>query len=235
MFGMPSTTAYDLRFRALGIPVRVHPFFWLFSAMLGPQDRGLGEILTWVLCVFVSILVHEYGHGLMGRAFGHRASIVLYGFGGLCYSEAERQSPGQRLAVLFAGPGAGFLLAGLLLGGYFAAGSPELNPTASEVFSDLIFINIVWGILNLLPIVPLDGGRIADVLFNLISRRNGTRWAHVLSLLTAALMAFFMFSIRQIYSALFFIVLAAINYQALQAIHHQYLLSRDDEEWWRQA
>src|SRR3954447_11140833 len=99
MLGMPEPTAYDLRFRFLGIPVRVHPLFWLFSAFLAGNEE-LMPVAIWIGCVFISILVHEFGHGLMGRAFGYSPSIVLYSMGGLCYSEAERQTPWRRLAVL---------------------------------------------------------------------------------------------------------------------------------------
>ena len=62
-------------------------------------------MLIWIGCVFVSILVHEYGHGLMSRLFRFSPSIVLYGMGGSATPRAERQTPWQRLAVLFAGPG----------------------------------------------------------------------------------------------------------------------------------
>jgi hypothetical protein len=94
MLGMPEPTPYDLRFRLLGIPVRVHPLFWLATAVLGSGgSETLGPILIWIGCVFVSILVHEYGHGLMARLFRCRPSIVLYGLGGLCAYDAERQSP----------------------------------------------------------------------------------------------------------------------------------------------
>ena len=110
-----SETPYDLRFRFLDVPVRIHPMFWLVSAVLGWQDHDLGAVALWVACVFVSILVHEYGHALMAKAYDCSPSIVLWGLGGLCYSQAERQTPLQRLAVILSGPGAGFGLFGLLL------------------------------------------------------------------------------------------------------------------------
>ena len=62
MFGV-SETPYDLRFHALGIPVRVHPLFWLGAALLAGRADDLAVIVIWVACVFVSILVHEYGMG----------------------------------------------------------------------------------------------------------------------------------------------------------------------------
>ena len=62
-------TPYDLRFRLLGIPVRIHPMFWLIMALLGWENRNLGAVLLWVACALVSILVHEFGHGLMSKAY----------------------------------------------------------------------------------------------------------------------------------------------------------------------
>src|SRR5262249_28257152 len=110
-----SETPYDVRFRLLGIPVRIHPLFWLVTVALGWQDHDVPSVAIWVACVFVSILVHEYGHGLMAKAFDASPSIVLWGLGGLCYSHGERQSSRQRLAVILSGPGAGFLLLALVV------------------------------------------------------------------------------------------------------------------------
>src|SRR5512135_573735 len=159
MLGMPEPTPYDLRFRFLGIPVRVHPSFWLVAALLGSvDDRGFNpqSTLLWVACVFVSILVHEYGHGLMSRIFRCSPAIALYGMGGVCYSEAERQSPWQRLAVLIGGPGAGFLLyhAFRIVQRLFSLGVLS-NPLGREVVVIMLWINWYWSLLNLFPIWPL--------------------------------------------------------------------------------
>jgi len=125
-----SETPYDLRFSLLGIPVRVHPLFWLVAVVLGfgRNDRNLALVVVWVACVFVSILVHEYGHALMARAFGSSPSIVLWGMGGLCYSQAERQTLLQRLAVVLSGPAAGlglYVLVMLVASGTFGISASE--------------------------------------------------------------------------------------------------------------
>ena len=87
MFGFPSPTPYDLKFRLLGIPVRVNPFFWALAAFLGWNSESglvfLNRILVWIACVFISILVHEFGHVFAGRLFGRESNIILYSFGGL--------------------------------------------------------------------------------------------------------------------------------------------------------
>ncbi|HEV3168548.1 MAG TPA: site-2 protease family protein [Isosphaeraceae bacterium] len=234
MLGAPASTDYDLRFRMLGIPVRVQPWFWVVSAMLGASHAKIEQILIWVVCVFVSIIVHEFGHGLMAKAFGYAPTIVLYGMGGLCYSDGERQSPGQRLAVLICGPVAGFLLAGLIIGGYLAAGRPTLSATGTEVFNDMLFINIAWGIFNLMPVWPLDGGQITAVILTYFSPRHGMRRSHIVSLVAAALLAMLALRLNQIFIAVFLGLLAFQNYQILQSIHQQYAqYGGDDADWWK--
>ena len=64
--------------------------------------------------MFVSILIHEFGHVWMGQAFGSRGHIVLYGFGGLAIGSNRLDSRWQRIAVSFAGPLAGFAFLGIL-------------------------------------------------------------------------------------------------------------------------
>ena len=91
----PPRTAYDLHFRLLGIPVRITPFFWVASVLLGwnlaqgfsAQSQGelsVGvALIIWTLAVLLSILVHEFGHALAFRLFGVESDVVLYHFGGL--------------------------------------------------------------------------------------------------------------------------------------------------------
>src|SRR5438132_1680348 len=112
-----------------GIPMRVHPTFWLFMAFLGWQyiNIGVGYLLLWVVCGFVSILVHELGHAFMGMAFGRPASIVLYTLGGFAMGDYHLANRGQRIAIYFAGPGAGFVLYGLAWA-TFHYGLRQLDP-----------------------------------------------------------------------------------------------------------
>jgi membrane-associated protease RseP (regulator of RpoE activity) len=236
MLGAPEPTAYDVRFRFLGMPVRVHPLFWLVTALMGGAggEENLGPILIWIGCVFVSILAHEYGHGLMARVFRCSPSIVLYGMGGLCYSQTERQTPWQRLAVLLAGPGAGLAVFGCLVLGLLVMGGPR-SSVGHEIVQDLIQINLFWSLFNLLPIWPLDGGQIAGVVLTMINRRKGMNWAHVVSLVTAALTAVLWFKINQLFMGFFFALLAVVNFQVLQAHHHaaKYGAMEEDTDWWK--
>jgi stage IV sporulation protein FB len=264
MYGV-SETPYDLRFRALGIPVRVHPLFWLGSALMAGSSRDLSLMVTWVGCVFISILIHEYGHGLMAKAVDSSPSIVLWVGGGLCYSQTDRESRLQRLAVVLCGPGAGFLLAGAVmlvtsalygltpgehLGVVLAfLGFPEKGPALSfqhymqmgqvtfQIYYFLLFINVIWSLVNLLPIFPLDGGRVSEIVLSYINPREGRRWSHIISLVLAGLLAVLAFARIEdgsYFLPFFFLFFAVVNYQILQSIHQaqSYGLS-NDEDWWR--
>jgi membrane-associated protease RseP (regulator of RpoE activity) len=258
-----ASTPYDLKFRMLDIPVRIHPFFWLVTACLGWENNNLPAVFVWVVCVFVSILVHEYGHGLMAKRFHGSPSIVLYGLGGLCASSGER-TDGQRIAVLIAGPGAGFVLCGIVMAISslaFGITIPEhlgiitsmigLNPerqgvfgvfgklpseTAFEIYYHMIWINLMWGLVNLLPIWPLDGGQILQVGLARFDPRQGVRRSHIVSLLTAGLVAVISISINRhtYFVAILFGMLAFLNYQVLQSLQQARSFGvYQDDDWWR--
>jgi stage IV sporulation protein FB len=253
-----STTPYDLRFRLLDIPVRVHPLFWLTAALMRWREGDLPAVIMWIACVFVSILVHEFGHGLMAKYFRGSPSVVLYALGGLCYSQGER-TPSQRLAVLFGGPGAGFLLCGLVM--LIASLAYAITPaehvelllelvgltsnlpsaldritsrTPALLYLFMVQINFFWGLINLLPVWPLDGGQATQVVLTMFDRRHGVRRGHIVSLLTAGIIAVFAASREDYFLALMFGILAFMNYQSLQSLHQASSFGLDhDDDWWR--
>ena len=249
MLGVPATTEFDLKFRLLGIPVRVHPLFWVLAAFLGWSNRHFGEILVWIGCVFVSILVHEFGHGLTARALIRRNPfVVLYMMGGLCVYDQDDRRPWRRVGILLMGPGAGFLLliataiVGTLLTGVTPLGTQVhdvptwVTPLVWEGYSDLILINLVWGIFNLLPIFPLDGGQIVQTLLLMRNRREGARWSYIVSIGMAALLAVYLYQRGQSINALLIAYLGLINFQLLQAARFQGQYDNrfeDDDNWWR--
>ena len=225
MLGSAPTTPYDLRFRLFGVPVRVHPLFWLVMVFLSQQSNDLRMALVFVACAFLSILVHEFGHGLAGRLVGDEPTeVVLYAMGGYCAFTGTRVSPWRKVFVLACGPGAGFLLFGLVFAYALATARSDRSPLAEEALNNLLYINLAWGVLNLFPIWPLDGGRIVGVLLPLLNRRHGERWAHVLSLLTAGGLAAWWFSRHDFFMALWFGYFGYINYEVLRSMHdaHRY-------------
>jgi stage IV sporulation protein FB len=232
--------------------------------VLGWRENNLAMVVFWVACVFVSILVHEYGHGLTAKAFHASPSIILWGLGGLCETHSSRQTPLQRLIVVLSGPGAGFVLcflvmvvASLIFGitpaehlsvieklvgihpqldDYRAAFMKLRSESNQEIYWNLVQINLLWGLVNLLPIWPLDGGRVSEIALSAINRSQGARWGHIVSLLVAGSLAVLAASFRSsgLMLPLFFAYFAMINYQMLQSIQQAQAMGLyQDDEWWR--
>lgn len=124
----PPHTQYDLHFSIFGIPVRVHPLFFLLPVLWGADSGGDGSnriftVLIFVAVFLVSILVHELGHSLAMLSMGQRSRIVLYLMGGVAipddargFGRRTRLSTRDEILIYAAGPAAGFLLALLLIG-----------------------------------------------------------------------------------------------------------------------
>lgn len=233
----PSETRYDLYFVLFGIPIRVHPLFWLVAVFLGMQVGDLFALLAWVLAVFIAILVHEMGHALVMRSFGYYPSITLYGLGGMTHYGMRtigRRSPGTagRIAITAAGPAAGFLFAGILglvlvllrkpvivatgfpFGIYLFA---QLDsPWMGQLVNYLFFVTIGWGILNLLPVLPLDGGQIVRELWTSVDPHWGAWRTVQLSFLVAVAIAVLAALQGSFFLAILFGYMAFVNYQALR-------------------
>jgi Zn-dependent protease len=239
MLGNSAPTPYDLRFSLLGIPVRVHPLFWLFSAMMGWDADDPNRTLLWIACVFVSILVHEFGHALSANAFGWPPEVVLYSFGGYAaFHPTFGHTRGRSVLILLAGPGAGFVLFGviwcvtqLLLAQQVLSDDPRFligDPTASTglrylsfVLVQMEFINLWWGLVNLLPVFPLDGGQIARNVLTGLRPREGLELSLKLSLLVGGGVAAYFFMEHRTYAGILFAALAIESLQNLQGTRYR--------------
>ena len=198
MLAEPERTAYDLRFRFLGFPVRVHPFFWLLIVLIN-GDRllraGPEYLLMWIGVVFVSILIHELGHALAFRRYGADAEIILYAFGGLAVSRDTVSGRWRRIAIALAGPAAGFVVYGIVYGTNAAFewakdsnGRPTNGPELWFLYTQLVWVNLFWGLLNLLPVYPLDGGQVSRELCMMKWGTRGTRVSLKISFVVALVM-----------------------------------------------
>jgi Zn-dependent protease len=230
-----------LRFRLGSIPVEVHPSHLLVSGLLAwlMLDRGVPTqqqevwpyrqlanpegpeytltaalfVLSWVLIVFVSALVHELGHALAGRAFGYRPSISLVWMGGHTRTNAPGPIPWKQLVVLTAaGP-----LFGLALGvgawvGYRHAGE---NEVLDFLLGWMAVANLVWTVVNLLPVLPLDGGHIVSAVAQRFFGMAGFLGAQVLALLVSLGLVLFAVAARAPLMGLFF---GVYGWQALRLL-----------------
>lgn len=226
----PNPSPADLKWRMLGTDVRVHPSFWLMTAVLGwsladPQRGGnLGHLLLWILVVFVSILIHEFGHVVAGRMFGSPGHIVLYSFGGLAVGSNNLSNRWQRIIVSFAGPLAQFIVYGLVLLGAQrllsdADTAIDSNPLLLRAVDFLLFVNLYWPLFNLLPIWPLDGGQIARETLTWFMPRKGLVASLGLSALCSGAIAVYFLNKQQFFNALLFGMFALSAFQMLQQVN----------------
>ncbi|MBS2027947.1 MAG: hypothetical protein JST54_08605 [Deltaproteobacteria bacterium] len=191
LFAGPQRPGGRSTFQLGPIPVRVEFSFWLTAALLGYlMTGGMGAAtLVVVGVVFVSVLIHELGHALAYLSRGARAEVLLYGAGGLTMGRRDAPfRPGERLFTALAGP-----LAGMVFGAgvYFAqkAHGPFANPLAGVAIEATLFTTIGWGIFNLLPVLPMDGGHVLESLLCLKDELRGRIWARYVSIGFAAVLA----------------------------------------------
>lgn len=204
-----------LRFRVFGFPVSVEWFFWLTCFLLGgglrmESARDLPGILLWTIAVFFSIMVHELGHAFAGRRYGTAPIIHLHGFGGVTMFQGRPFNRRQNILVSAAGPAASLALGLIVLAiAPVLAGDAPRGSAADKLTWYFLWINFFWTIVNLLPILPLDGGQIARDLLG-PKRIEITRWIGVTF---AAVVAWWAFSNGLVFLGLMLAYLGFMNYQ----------------------
>jgi Zn-dependent protease len=236
----PESRAGEWCFRLFGVEVRVK--FW-FATLLFCGGRDTRSALVWVAVCFVSILLHEFGHVVAFRLFGTDAYAVLYGFGGLAVADHRIEGTLAQFVVAIAGPVAGFCLALAVAGVAHAVGVavhvgwhmflpaisawPDITPSNVARFqsnylwyvllNDLLFVNFYWGLVNLLPLYPLDGSHAACAVLERRDPYNGRRTSLLVSAIVGALLALFGVLERNLYLILLFGILAASSAQQLDS------------------
>jgi Zn-dependent protease len=178
------------RFRIGPFPVTVHVSFLFAAVLVGSyglteaRDNlmfALQDVVLWVFVVFVSVLVHELGHALVGVAFGGRPEIELEGFGGVTFPKLPRRpGAGRQLLLSVAGPVAGLALGGVALA-LTAWLSPPPRSIARVVLSRFWWTSLYWAILNLVPVLPLDGGQMLMAGLEGIRKKPSVRLASWIS------------------------------------------------------
>ncbi|MCB9740532.1 MAG: site-2 protease family protein [Deltaproteobacteria bacterium] len=155
-------------FTIAGIPVTVSMWhvllmgFIFYNQLQHSVALGVGAIL---IAIF-SVLMHEMGHALVSARYGLAPRVELNGMGGVTM-HAPARGDLQVFFITSAGPAANFALAGLL----WAAQDLAEGMLAQIVWLGMA-INVVWGLYNLLPVLPLDGGTLTLLLLRRIFRRG---------------------------------------------------------------
>ncbi len=183
-------------FSLLGIPVRVDPLFLGVMLLLGLtwSSFGLEYLASWMVIGISSVLLHEFGHALAFRSFGFEPKIALVGLGGLTSAEtplvgSARLTPARHIAVSLAGPLSTLVLIGVpaLL---YQQSLSRPDQLTRVVLEQVIFANLYWALLNLLPVLPLDGGQVVASLLEMVFGRRGQQIALGLSLAIGGVLLF---------------------------------------------
>jgi stage IV sporulation protein FB len=222
-------TGYDLRFSLFGIPVTVSPFFWVTAALLGwplliGETGGPANLIAWMLSVFVSILVHEFGHALTMRAFGHDPEVVLHHFGGYAMYRG-RETPFRSLLISTAGPAIQLVLFAGLFGFTLwlrdTGRLPERGTPLDALLDSMLQINLFWPLLNMLPVLPLDGGRMLHAILQLFGVRSAEDWALRVGVFVGVVAAvLFLVFLNAFLAGAMFAFMAMENYRSLKGQRH---------------
>ena len=180
-----------IRFSFFGIPVEIQPWFWISLAVIGgalgaDDANAMLRTALFVLAGALSIFIHELGHALTGRAFGAPTAIILYAFGGLATFPSGIFTRTQDFLVSAAGPAVQLVLA--------AAAWLVLRlvplPTAGAFWLvlSLYHVSLYWALLNLIPVIPLDGGHMLQSLLGPRQLRLALRISTIAAIAAAILL-----------------------------------------------
>jgi len=166
--------------RPFGIPVYVSPYWFIIAGVfiviyannLSALGRDLRYVVAaaFVVLLYVSVLFHELSHSLVARGFGLPVRrILLYPLGGFSEIEREAPTPGREFLVAAAGPALSLVLA---VAGW---GLSKVAPygVTGALIRQLMFANFVVAVFNLLPGLPLDGGRMLRAVILKVTGRPG--------------------------------------------------------------
>lgn len=197
------------------IPISIYPLFWLLAGAIGWINTFniLGASI-WVGIIFISVLVHEYGHALTAIFFGQRAQIDLVAMGGVTQRHGGKLKLWQDFIVVLNGPLAGLclgLLAFFLRRKYITPGSTSIAAYSLQV---IFYVNIFWTIVNLLPVQPLDGGKLLGIVLESLFGVRGIKIALFISMFFSVAFGLIFFSLHQVIAGVVFMMLAFEGYRS---------------------
>ncbi|MBZ6077480.1 site-2 protease family protein [Microvirga puerhi] len=175
--------------RIAGTAVRIHVTFLLFLVWIGASYWRMGgreaaiEGVLFMMLLFACVLAHEFGHILTARHFGIRTpEVTLWPIGGIASLERIPSKPREELLVAIAGPAVNVVLAAviiLVLGiGLDTVTTAAMDDPRTSLLARLAAANIFLVVFNLLPVFPMDGGRVLRALLAMrMDRLNATRIA----------------------------------------------------------
>lgn len=223
-------------FRIFGIQLAVHASFVLLLVYYGWRGWQMGGTVgaLWSVAVivlfFVCVVLHELGHSLTARRYGVLAPrILLLPIGGMAEFDHLPRRPSAELLITIAGPAVNYLLVLVLLPLVWREllGTVEIPDfSVADMLTQLWWANLIMGTFNLLPVFPMDGGRIFRALLAIkLPYLRATWWAvRVGQVLAASLAAVAVFYFDNLMAGVLFVFIFMAG-----GAEYQSLLRREQE------
>jgi Zn-dependent protease/CBS domain-containing protein len=169
--------------RPFGIPVIISPYWFVIAGLFiflyahewSSSLHGTTRYVVaavFVVLLYASVLVHELSHSLVARRFQLPVrQILLYPLGGISEIEQEPPTPGREFGVSAAGPALSLVLAAA---GYGLSGVVTGGTVGGDIVRQFAWANLVVGLFNLLPGLPLDGGRMLRAIIWQFTKKPAT-------------------------------------------------------------
>jgi Zn-dependent protease len=207
--------------------IKILPQFWVFALIFSVlAGQTLGGMLLWIVILPLSVLVHEFGHALVIRLYNLRAFIELGMLGGSTRYYGGTLGLLAQFFVTLMGPLFGIGLA------FFAGFLRELIPLefvgARDSLELLAYVNVFWSIVNLVPVLPLDGGKILAIMCDTLFPKHGIRITYFLSGLFGLATAFVFFIYSQMFIGALFLLFAFDSLRVWSQVR-KFSPSKEDE------
>ena len=219
VFSTPVASRHGIFFWLLRTLVKVRYTFFLTALLLGLRRPSVITLLEWVVVSFLAVLLHELGHALAARFYRQNPHIELHAMGGhTSWTWRDELKWHERVVISLAGPGIGFVVGGLLYLGqvWFPVQEPYLLRLARY---DFLWVTIAWGAFNLLPLLPLDGGRaLCETLEHRLGRQRGRLLTRKVSCITGFLGLIGGFASGQLWAGFLCGIFAFDNLQRMRGL-----------------
>jgi Zn-dependent protease len=202
-------------FSLAGIPIAISPWHYFFLLVLFRRELGASPALglAVIMLASLSVLAHELGHAVVSKVYGLDPRIELVLFGGLTHHRPPRR-PLHHFLIAAAGP-----VVNLALGGALLVLAADAEGELGNALALVTAVNLFWGLLNLVPVFPLDGGQMLGVVLGRVLRPwRAERVLHQVAIVAGALVAIFGFMRGSFFLGMLFGLMAFENWRALSAM-----------------
>lgn len=209
------------------IPIKIFPAYWIFTAILSLilAQANIIQTFVWMIIIFISVLFHEFGHALTAKIFGRKPRIELVGMGGVTYHDGDKLSFWKQFFITLNGPLFGLILA-------FIAHFLSLwtsSPIAHTILAQIFVVNVYWTVINLFPILPLDGGQLLRIGLEKFFDVKGLRYTFLVSGILSLLASLGLFAMQNILGGAIFFLFAFENFSNFRKARYMHTSDRRDE------